>query len=189
MNSYERMQSGQYYLPEDPELKEIQFQAMLLMEEYNRTLPTERKKREELIPKMLGKAGTGINIETPIHCNGGGKHLDVGNNVYINFSLTCVDDEWIHIGDGTMFGPNVTLITASHPLDPRLRAQGLQRNLPISIGKNCWISSGVTVFQGVSIGDNSVIGAGSIVTHDIPANVLAYGIPCKVIRSLKEASE
>ena len=186
MNSYELMQSGQYYIPMDPELRRIQCEAMLAMDEYNRTRPTEREKRAGLIPKMLGKAGEKITIETPIYCNWGGKHLDVGNNVFINFNLVCVDDEWIHIGDDTLIGPNVTLITGHHPLDPALRAQGLQKNLPIHIGKNCWLCAGVIVCQGVTIGDNTVVAAGSVVTRHLPANVLAMGSPCRPVRSLTD---
>jgi galactoside O-acetyltransferase len=106
--------------------------------------------------------------------------------VYANFNLTCVDDTHIYVGDNTMFGPNCVLATAGHPINPELREKGYQYNMPIHIGKNCWLGAGVIVLPGVTIGDNSVIGAGSVVTKDIPSNVVAVGNPCKVIREINE---
>ena len=109
-----------------------------------------------------------------------------GNGVYANFNLTLVDDSHIYVGDSTMFGPNCVLSTAGHPINPELRELVYQYNMPIHIGKNCWLGAGVLVMPGVTIGDNTVIGAGSVVTKDIPANVVAFGTPCRVIREISE---
>ena len=104
----------------------------------------------------------------------------------MNFNLTMVDDTHIYVGNHTMFGPNVTIATAGHPVLPDLRIYGYQYNMPVHIGRNCWLGAGVVVLPGVTIGDNTVIGAGSIVTKDIPANVVAVGNPCKVLREINE---
>lgn len=108
----------------------------------------------------------------------------MGAHVYANFNLTIVDDTYVYIGDHTMMGPNVTLASAGHPILPELREHGYQYNLPIHIGKNCWLGAGVIVVPGVTIGDNSVIGAGAVVTKDIPANVVAVGTPARVLRKI-----
>lgn len=154
--------------------------------DYNMTRPCESKKREEMLRDMFAEIGTGCYIEPPFHANWGGRHVHFGNDVYANFNLTLVDDTHIYVGDRTKFGPNVTVDTATHPIMPELREKGCQYNLPIRIGKNCWIGAGSIILPGVTIGDNTVIGAGSIVTHDIPANVVAYGSPCRVMREISD---
>ena len=113
--------------------------------------------------------------------------MHFGKNVYANFNLTLVDDSHIYIGDYTMIGPNVTIATAGHPLLPELREKGYQYNKQIHIGRNCWLGAGVIVVPGITIGDNVVIGAGSIVTRDLPSNVVAVGNPCKILRKIDEA--
>ncbi len=110
----------------------------------------------------------------------------LGKNIYANFNLTLVDDTDIYVGDYTMFGPNVTVTTAGHPILPSLRRQGYQYNAPIHIGENCWIGAGVSIMPGITIGDNTVIGAGSVVTQEYPANVVAIGSPCRVLREIGE---
>ena len=135
---------------------------------------------------MLAEVGEGCYIEPPFHANWGGKHVHFGNKVYANFGLTCVDDTHIYVGDMTMFGPNVTVATANHPILPELRENAYQYNLPVHIGRNCWIGAGTVIVPGVSIGDNTVIGAGSVVTKDIPANVVAVGNPCRVMREISK---
>ena len=125
-------------------------------------------------------------IEPPFHANWGGKHVHFGKCVYANFNFTAVDDTHIYVGDYTMFGPNVILATAGHPILPKLRTQAYQYNMPVHIGKNCWLGAGVIVLPGVTIGDNTVIGAGSVVTKDIPSNVVAVGNPCRVLREINE---
>ena len=174
----------QIYNPDDPEILEKQTQAQLPMYEYNRTLPTERAKRQDLLKKMLGKVGKGCYLEPPFHANFGGKHVMLGDHIYANFNLTVVDDTYIYIGSHTMIGPNVTLASAKHPIMPELRKKGYQYNLPIHIGKNCWLGAGVIVVPGVTIGDNTVVGAGAVVTKDLPANVVAVGVPAKVVRPI-----
>ena len=135
---------------------------------------------------MFAEIGTNCYIEPPLRANWGGRHVHFGNDVYANFGLTLVDDTHIYVGDKTMFGPNVTVATAAHPILPELREKAYQFNLPVHIGKNCWIGAGAIVLPGVSIGDNSVIGAGSVVTKDIPTGVVAVGNPCRVIREINE---
>jgi galactoside O-acetyltransferase len=137
-----------------------------------------------MLRKMFAEVGDGCYIETPLYANMGGHHVHLGKNVYANYGLTLVDDTHIYIGDYTMIGPNVTIATAGHPIDPELRSRGLQYNMPVRIGNNCWLGAGVIVMPGVTIGDNTVIGAGSVVTKDIPANVVAVGNPCRVMREI-----
>ena len=150
------------------------------------TRPTEWDKRAALLKEMFAEIGGGCYIEPPLHSNFGGGHVHFGNGVYANFNLTLVDDTHIYVGDYTMFGPNVTIATAGHPILPELRQQGYQYNMPVRIGKNCWLGAGVIVMPGITIGDNVVIGAGSIVTKDIPSNVVAVGNPCRVLREVGE---
>lgn len=125
-------------------------------------------------------------IEPPFHANFGGRHIHFGRNVYANFNLTIVDDTHVYVGDYTMFGPNVTIASAGHPIDPALREQGYQYNMPVRIGRNCWFGASVIVVPGVTIGDNVVVGAGSVVVKDLPSNVVAVGNPCRVLREINE---
>lgn len=136
--------------------------------------------------RMLGDCGEGVYIEAPFYANFGGHNCHFGNMVYANYHLTCVDDTHIYIGDYTMIGPNVTIATAGHPILPELREQVYQYNMPVHIGRNCWIGAGVIILPGITVGDNTVIGAGSIVTKDIPADVVAVGNPCRVLREIDE---
>lgn len=179
------------YNPMDDRITHLQFKCIALVNKYNKTKNTKLgfKKRDKYLKQMCGSVGNGCYLEPPVHANFGFSHVYLGNFVYANFNLTCVDDGKITIGDNTLIGPNVTLVTASHPISPTLRKSGIQYNKPINIGKNVWIGAGVIVFPGVSIGDNTVIGAGSLVTKDIPANVLAYGSPCKVVREITKDDE
>lgn len=182
-----KMHTGELYATVDPELVAKQALCLELLYDYNHTRPSESKKREKLLKEMFAGIGEGCYIEPPFHSNWGGKHCHFGKNVYANFNLTVVDDTHVYVGDSTMFGPNVVLATAGHPILPELRENGAhQYNMPIYIGKNCWLGAGVIVMPGVHIGDNSVIGAGSIVTKDIPANVVAVGNPCRVMREIGE---
>ena len=139
-----------------------------------------------MLQKMFAKIGEGCYIEPPLHTNFGGAHVHFGKNVYANFNLTLVDDTHIYVGDNTMFGPGVIVATAGHPILPSLREKGYQYNMPVSIGKNCWIGAGAIILPGVQSGDNVVIGAGSVVTKDIPSDVVAVGNPCRVLRPVGE---
>lgn len=183
----ERMHTGEIYLPGDDEILDVQFQWLDRLYDYNMTRPTEGAKRQAMLKEMFAEIGENCYIEPPLHANQGSAFVHFGKNVYANFNLTLVDDTHIYVGDYTMFGPNVTLATAGHPILPELReAYGYQYNLPIHIGRNCWLGAGVVVLPGITIGDNTVIGAGSIVTKDIPSDVVAVGNPCKVLRKINE---
>ena len=139
-----------------------------------------------MLKDMFAEIGENCYIEPPFHANFGGKHVHFGNNIYANFNLTLVDDTHIYVGDCTMFGPNVTVATAGHPILPELRELAYQYNTPVHIGRNCWLGAGVIVLPGVTIGDNTVVGAGSVVTKDLPSNVVAVGNPCKVLREIND---
>ena len=182
----DRLHTGQLYLPDDKEIMAKQTLCLEKLYDYNATRPLEAEKREQLLKEMFCEIGENCYIEPPFHSNWGGAHCHFGKGVYANFNLTCVDDTHIYVGDGTMMGPNVVLATAGHPILPELRAKYYQYNMPVHIGKNCWLGAGVLVMPGVTIGDNSVIGAGSVVTKDIPANVVAVGNPCRVLRPIND---
>ena len=184
--SKKRMQEGRLYLPEDEEIMHQQMLCLEKLYDYNATRPSEGEKREALLKEMFAEIGEGCYIEPPLHANWAGAHVHFGDNVYANFNLTLVDDTDIYVGDKVMFGPNVTVATAGHPIDPELRWQAMQYNIPVHIGNNVWIGANSVVLPGVTIGDNSVIGAGSVVTKDIPANVVAVGNPCRVLREIGE---
>lgn len=182
----DRMHTGEIYVPDDEEIMNEQLKRLNKLYDFNMTRPTELEKREEMLRDMFAEIGTNCYIEPPLHANHAGHHVHFGNNVYANFGLTLVDDTHIYVGDCTMFGPNVVVATAGHPILPELREKALQFNMPVHIGRNCWLGAGVIVLPGVTIGDNSVIGAGSVVTKDIPANVIAVGNPCRVLREIGE---
>jgi len=186
MSIYEKMHTGELYLSGDNDLIAEQLTYVEKLYDYNATRPLEQGRREELLKEMFAEIGEGCYIEPPLHSNWGGRHVHFGKNVYANFNLTLVDDTHIYIGDYTMLGPNVVIATAGHPILVELRPQAYQFNMPIHIGKNCWLGAGVIVLPGVTIGDNTVIGAGSVVTKDIPSNVVAVGNPCKVLREINE---
>lgn len=182
----ERLHTGELFLPTDSEIMEKQEKCLCKQYEYNVTRPDEGKKRQALLKEMFAELGEDCYIEPPLHSNWGGNHMHFGRNVYANFNLTVVDDTHVYVGDYTMIGPNVTIATAGHPILPELRVQAYQYNMPVHIGKNCWLGAGVIVLPGVNIGDNSVIGAGAVVTKDIPANVVAVGNPCRVLREIND---
>lgn len=186
MSTNPELHDGRLYLPNDAALEKQQFQYLDQLYDFNQTRPSELKKRQILLTQMFAEIGPNCYIEPPLHTNWGGHHVHFGAGVYANFNLTLVDDTHIYVGDHTMFGPNVTLATAGHPLLPELREQGYQYNAPIHIGKNCWFGAGVIVVPGITIGDNVVIGAGSVVTKDLPDNVIAVGDPAKVLRSIND---
>ena len=189
MNMKNKMHTGELYLPGDTEIIEWQIQCLDRLYDFNNTRPTEFEKRAQMLKEMFAEIGDNCYIEPPFHANFGGAHIHFGKNIYCNFGVTMVDDTHIYVGDYTMFGPNVIVATAGHPILPELREQGYQYNAPVNIGKNCWIGAGVIIVPGITIGDNVVIGAGSIVTKDLPSNVVAVGNPCKVLRRLMSTTE
>ncbi len=184
--TFEMMHSGDLYLPMEKELFDYQLRCLEKLYDYNATRPTEQEKRSEMLRDMFAEIGENCYIEPPFHANWAGKHVHFGSNVYANFNLTLVDDTHIYVGDATMFGPNVVVASAGHPILPELRCQGYQYNAPVHIGKNCWIGAGAVIVPGVTIGDNVVIGAGSVVTKDIPSGVVAAGNPCRILREVDD---
>ena len=186
MTVQEKMHNVSLYLPNDPSIVEAQTRCLEKLYDSNQTRPGEGKKRTALLQEMFAEFGEDSYIEPPLHANFGGKFVHFGKNVYANFNLTLVDDTHIYVGDCTMFGPNVTVATAGHPILPQLRAQGYQYNASVHIGKNCWIGAGAILLPGVTLGDNVVVGAGSVVTKDLPDNVVAVGNPCRVLRPITD---
>ena len=186
MSERDKLHTGEIYFPGDPEIHKEQTACQEKLYDFNQTRPSELEKRTAMLKDMFAEIGEGCYIEPPLHANFGGKFVHFGKWIYANYNLTLVDDTHIYVGDDTMFGPNVTLATAGHPIEPSLRARGLQFNMPVRIGKNCWLGAGVIVMPGVTIGDNTVIGAGSVVTKDIPSGVVAVGNPCRVLREVGE---
>lgn len=182
----EKMHTGELYLPGDEEIMVWQTKCLDRLYEFNMTRPTEGTRREAMLKEMFAEIGEGCYIEPPFHSNLGGAHVHFGKNIYVNFNLTCVDDTHIYVGDYTMIGPNVTIATAGHPILPELREKGYQYNAPVHIGKNCWIGAGAIILPGVTIGDHVVVGAGSVVTKNLPSDVVAVGNPCKVLREVNE---
>lgn len=185
----DRSVSEKLYVCSDESLLQDQQDRLETLYDFNATRPNEQDKRQELLKKMFASVGDGCYIEPPLRCNWGGKHVHIGKKFYSNFNLTMIDECRITIGDNVMFATNVTLVTGTHPISPRLRKLQTQYNKPITIGDNVWLGANVVVMPGVSIGNNSVIGTSSIVTKDIPANVVAYGSPCKVAREITENDE
>lgn len=183
---WKRMMDGRLYLPNGDAIMSEQEKCMERLYDFNATRPSQGKLRTEMLKEMFAEIGGNCYIEPPLHANWAGKNVHFGKGVYANFNLTLVDDCDIYVGDYTMFGPNVVIAAAGHPINPTLRRQAYQYNIPVHIGKNVWLGAGVLVMPGVTIGDNSVIGAGSVVTKDIPANVVAVGNPCRVLREIGE---
>lgn len=184
MTQREKMHSGEIYNPSDEAIMQEQLLCLERLYDFNATRPLEQEKREKMLHEMLAEVGEDCYIEPPFHANWGGKNVHFGKSVYANFGLTMVDDTHIYVGDYVLFGPNVIVATASHPLDSEQRRQALQYNKPVRIGANTWIGAGAVILPGVTIGENTVIGAGSVVTKDIPSGVVAVGNPCRVIKKI-----
>ena len=186
MSVFDALHSEKPYSTVDETLVREQALCLEKLCDYNATRPLQAEKRAELLKEMFAEIGENCYIEPPLHANWAGKFVHFGKNVYANFNLTLVDDTHIYVGDSTMIGPNVTIATAGHPILPVLREKVYQFNLPVRIGKNCWIGAGAIILPGITIGDNTVIGAGSVVTKDLPANVVAVGNPCRILREIGE---
>jgi galactoside O-acetyltransferase len=186
MTQYERMQAGLIYDSADKEIVDMQTPYLDKLWEFNQLKPSQFKEKEAYMKEVFAECGDNCYIELPFHANWGGHNVHMGNGVYANFNLTLVDDGQIYIGDHVMFGPNVTVATPNHPIHVKMREHQLQYNKDVYIGENVWIGSGVCIMPGVHIGKNSVIGAGAVVTKDIPENVVAVGNPCRVLREIYE---
>ncbi len=186
MTQYERMEAGLIYDPGDKEILDEQIQYVDRLWEFNRLKPSDSDKKTKYMKEVFAECGEGNYIELPFYANWGGRHVHFGSNIYANFNLTLVDDGHIYVGDKVMFGPNVTVATANHPVNAELRARAFQYNKDVHIGENTWIGAGSVIVPGITIGKNVVIGAGSVVTKDIPDNVVAVGNPCRVLREVSE---
>jgi len=185
MTEKEKMLAGKPYKSFGAELlAERQFAKEMIFD-YNALRPKETQARNEIIKKLLGKVGRDFFIEPPFRCDYG-YNIFIGDNFYANYNCTILDCAKVTIGDYVLFGPNVSLFTAGHPLHFELILQEIEYALPIAIGNHVWIGGGAIINAGITIGDHSVIGSGSVVTKDIPANVLAVGNPCKVIRTISD---
>lgn len=177
------MLAGDDYQAGDPELVALRSRALLLVHAYNSTRPDEPDERRRLLVELLGSAGPGIELEPPFRCDYGGQ-IEIGARSFANFNLIALDVARISIGEDVQMGPNVQLLTAGHPLDADRRRAKWEWGKPIVIGDNVWLGGGVIVCPNVTIGAHTVVGAGSVVTKDLPPNVLAVGCPARVIRTL-----
>ena len=177
------MRAGDLYIADDPNLAADNIRGMELADRYGRTWPTDRGGAKQILADLLGAIGEDSEIRPPLYVDYG-KYIRIGARTFINFNLTALDVAAITIGDDVQIGPNVQLLTPTHPLEPGPRRDKLEAAKPITIGNNVWIGGGAIILPGVTVGENSVIGAGSVVTKDVPANVVAVGNPARVIRSL-----
>lgn len=179
----EKMIAGSPYDPKDSELTAMRLRCRGLIRKFNAALPNEKRLRTQALQELLGSMGQGVWIEPPFHCDYG-SNLFLADQVYMNFNCMMLDVAPIHIGRGTMLATGVQLLTAEHPIEAAPRRAGVEFASPITIGEDVWIGGGVIVCPGVTIGDRTVIGAGSVVTKNIPADVVAVGNPCRVLRSI-----
>lgn len=195
MREEEKIFAGQVFWPGHPDLVAIKLRCHNLCTEYNRTFEDEKEKRAEIVQQIFGVFGEGSFVQGPLQIHYG-VHTKIGRNFFGNFNLTIQDDAPVTIGDDCNFGPNVTIVTPQHPLMPDERRALRTKDgralhacygEPVTIGNDCWFGANVVVCPGVTIGDNCVIGAGSVVTKDIPANSIAVGNPCRVLRTLSDA--
>ncbi len=185
MNHKERMLAGLPYLASEDGLFEERMACKAKIHAYNHLDPALVEEREVLLKSILGKVGRNAWVEAPFRCDYGW-NIEVGDNFYANYNLIVLDVGKVTIGDNVLMAPNVAIYTAGHPIHPEVRNTGYEYGIPITIGNNVWIGGNVVLLPGVTIGDNSVIGAGSVVGKDIPANVIAAGNPCRVIREITE---
>lgn len=178
------MLAGELYLASDPELVADHQHACDILLGYNATLETETETRQRLLQQLFGRIGSGSTIVPRFYCDYG-YNIYAGDNLYINCGCVILDCNEVHIGDNVLCAPNVQIYTAHHPIAPTVRLTGQELATPVTIGNNVWIGGGGIICPGVTIGDNTTIGAGSIVTKPIPANVVAAGNPCRIIRELE----
>ncbi|CAL9550707.1 sugar O-acetyltransferase [Streptomyces cellulosae] len=179
----ERMLAGDLYIADDPEIGRRQQRAMRLAARYQATFVEERDQAKTVLAELLGSVGEDVEIRPPLYVDYG-SNITVGARTFVNYHLTALDVAAIIIGEDCQIGPNVQLLTPTHPLEPQPRRDKLEAARPITIGDNVWIGGGAIVCPGVTIGDNAVIGAGAVVTKDVPANVVAVGNPARPVRSL-----
>jgi maltose O-acetyltransferase len=179
----ERMRAGDLYLADDPEIMAAARRARRLQDRYNATRAHEDDERRRLLEELLGSFGAASEIRPPFFCDYGA-YITIGERVFSNFGLVALDVAAITVGDDVQIGPNVQLLTATHPVDAALRRAKWESGAPITIGANVWLGGGAIVLPGVGIGDDTVVGAGAVVTRDLPSRVVAFGNPARVVRSL-----
>jgi len=179
----DRMLRGELYLDDDPELVADFARAQSLVERYNATTPPEQDERDRLLQTLLGEVGAGVVIKTPFRCDYG-TYVSIGAGTFVNYGCVMLDVAPIRIGATCQIATGVQLLTATHPVDPEARRLGWESGAPIAIGDNVWLGGGVIVCPGVTIGDDTVVGAGAVVTRDIPAAVVAAGNPAGVLRPI-----
>jgi maltose O-acetyltransferase len=180
---YERMVAGEQYIADDPEISERQAAGQELMEAYNATSVRDQEKRRRLLEQLLGSIGESVEIRPPLYVDYG-SNITIGARTFANYGLMALDVATITIGDDVQIGPNVQLLTPTHPVEPGPRRDKWESAAPIVIGDNVWLGGGVIVLPGVTIGANTVVGSGAMVTRDLPPNVLAVGNPARVVREL-----
>ena len=185
MNQKERMLAGLPYKAWMDGLSEERLENKKKIYKYNNLEPGNFEAQDRLIKEILGKTGKTINIEAPFHCDYG-YNIEVGENFFANYNLTILDVGKVKIGDNAQIAPNVSIYTAGHPVHPDSRNSGYEYGIAITIGDNVWIGGNTCILPGVTIGNNVVIGAGSVVTKDIPDNVIVAGNPCRIIREITE---
>ena len=178
MSEKEKMLAGLFYNAADEELTQARHQARRLLWKYNATDPADAEQRTQLLQQLLGKAGKNLTIEPPFFCDYGSQ-IFFGDHVFLNFNCTILDCARVDIGDGCMFGPNVQIYTATHPIEPKARREGKEFAAPIKIGKNVWIGGGAIILPGITIADGAVVGAGAVVTKDVPAGAVVVGNPAQ----------
>lgn len=177
--------SGKMYNDLTPELIKAREETVFLTNKYNESFGKPSFERERILKKLLKSIGTGVHFEPVFRCEFG-YNISIGDNFYANFDCIMLDGGGIQIGNNVLFGPRVGIYTSNHAADPWERINGACYAKPVKIGNNVWIGAGVHINQGVTIGDNTIIGSGSVITKDIPANVVAAGVPCKVIRAITD---
>lgn len=175
------MLAGDPYVANDPELRALSQRAMRLTEQYNRTSIDDAEERRRILDELLGSVGDEVEIRPPFYCDYG-SNIRIGARTFVNFHFVALDVTSITIGEDVQIGPNVQLLTPTHPIDPEPRRAKIEGGKPIAIGDNVWLGGGVIVCPGVTIGENTVVGAGAVVTRDLPPNVVAVGNPARVIR-------
>jgi maltose O-acetyltransferase len=179
----ERMLAGDLYIADDPELAADSLRARRLQDQFNRTAADRADERHRILEQLLGEFGTGSEIRPPFYCDYG-YHIRVGARTFVNFGLVALDVAPITIGDDVQIGPNVQLLTPTHPVEAEARRAKWEAAKPITINSNVWLGGGVIVLPGVNIGVNTVVGAGAVVTRDLPGNVVAVGNPARIAQSL-----
>lgn len=179
----EKMLAGELYLTDDPQLNCERREAALLVEKYNRSSAADPGLRRNILAQLCGSVGDAVEVRPPFSCVYG-KRICLGDNVFVNFGGVFLDMSYIEVSNGAWLGPHVQLLTGTHPLDPQVRKAGYEYGEKITVGADAWLGGGVIVLPGITIGEGAVIGAGSVVTKDIPAGVLAYGNPARVVRTL-----